>query len=445
MRRRNSQANGTRPDGPLECADAVRGGQGDGDITLSFDVNGVSGMSTPGTSPVAERISHLGTETAFAVSAEANEWKALGHTVYPFHLGDLDLPTPENIVEAAFRAVRDGKTGYCPNAGIPELRDAIATDVGASHGLRLSAENVAVQPGGKPVIEKFLLTLMDPGDEVLYPSPGFPIYESQIEFLGGVAKPYGFVPGEKNFLLDFDAIEAAVTPRTRLLIFNNLHNPTGAESPDAEIAALAELALRHDLYVLSDEAYWDVRHSGRSRSIASLPGMKERTVILYTFSKKYAMTGWRLGAAIGPKEIIAHIATLNVNQESCTTHFVQWAGVEALTGDQSGAKENLRVLRERRDAAVDILNEIPGVSCFRPEATFYLYPDVTGLMGSKGFGSYEQLRRAALEQAGVSFCTRLHFGRALPGEQRSYVRLAYSGISVELIQEGLGRLKEWAE
>ena len=161
---------------------------------------------------MAERISRLGTETAFAVSAEANEWRALGHTVYPFHLGDLDLPTPENIVEAAFRAVRDGKTGYCPNAGIPELREALAADVGASHGVTLRPENVAVQPGGKPVIEKFLLTLMDPGDEVLYPSPGFPIYESQIEFLGGVAKPYGFVPGEKNFLLDFDAIEARHHP-----------------------------------------------------------------------------------------------------------------------------------------------------------------------------------------------------------------------------------------
>jgi aspartate/methionine/tyrosine aminotransferase len=310
--------------------------------------------------------------------------------------------------------------------------------------MQLSAENVAVQPGGKPVIEKFLLTLMDPGDEVLYPSPGFPIYESQIEFLGGVAKPYGFVPGEGNFLLDFDAIEAAITPRTKLLIFNNLHNPTGAESPTSEIAALAELALEHDLYVLSDEAYWDVRYSGQSKSIASLPGMAGRTVILYTFSKKFAMTGWRLGGAVGPKDLIAHIATLNVNQESCTTHFIQWAGVEALTGDQTGPKEILRVLAERRDVAVDLLNEIPGVSCFRPEATFYLFPDVTGLMESKGLETYDQLRRAALEQAGVSFCTRLHFGRELPGEQRRYVRFAYSGISAELIREGLGRLKEWA-
>lgn len=394
---------------------------------------------------MAERINRLGTETAFAVSAEANAWRALGHTVYPFHLGDLDLPTPGNIVEAAFRAIRDGKTGYCPNAGIPELRAALADEISATHDLRYAPENVAVQPGGKPVIEKFLLTLMDPGDEVLYPSPGFPIYESQVEFLGGVAKPYGFVRGEKNFLLDFDSIEAAITPRTKLLIFNNLHNPTGAESPDEEIAALAELALKHDLYVLSDEAYWDVRYSGRSRSIASLPGMAERTVILYTFSKKYAMTGWRLGGAIGPKDLIAHVATLNVNQESCTTHFIQWAGVEALTGDQSGAKQILGVLEARRDAAVDLLNETPGVTCYRPEATFYLYPDVTGLMERKGLVTYDELRRAALEQAGVSFCTRLHFGRALPGEERRYIRFAYSGISVEQIGEGLGRLKEWAQ
>ena len=402
-------------------------------------------MTTTNTGAAARRMARLGTETAFAVSAEATAWKALGHTVYPFHLGDMDLPTPENIVEAAFRAIRDGKTGYCPNAGIPELRQALADDVSASHGVAYGPEDVAVQPGGKPVIEKFLLTLMDPGDEVLYPNPGFPIYESQIEFLGGVAKPYGFVPGERNFLLDIEAIEAAITPKTKLLIFNNLHNPTGAESPEAELETLAELARRHDLYVLSDEAYWDVRYSGRSRSLASLPGMPERTVILYTFSKKYAMTGWRLGGAIGPKELIAPIATLNVNQESCTTHFIQWAGVEALTGDQSDAEQIVRVLRERRDVAVDLLNEIPGVSCYRPEATFYLFPDVTALMERKGFATYDELRRGALEQAGCSFCTRLHFGRALPGERRRYVRIAYSGIASELIREGLGKLREWAQ
>jgi aspartate/methionine/tyrosine aminotransferase len=394
---------------------------------------------------IAERIRRLGTETAFAVSAEAATWREQGHTVYPFHLGDMDLPTPGNIVEAAQKAIRDGCTGYCPNAGILPLREALAADVGASHGLEYGPENVAVQPGGKPVIGKFILALMNPGDEVLYPSPGYPIYESQIEFHGGVAKPYGYVEGAGNFELDFDAVEAAITPRTRLLVFNNLQNPTGAESSPQELERLADLALRHDLIVLSDEAYWDIRYSGVSRSLASLPGMSERSVILYTFSKKFAMTGWRLGAAVGPSLFIDVIAKLNVNDESCSNHFVQYGALEGLTGGQTGPRRIVDTLRERRDAAVGILNEIPGVRCFRPEATFYLFPNVTGLMERKSLASYDEFRRAALEQTGVSFCTRLHFGRELPGETERYVRFAYSGIDTALIREGLGKLKAWAE
>jgi len=395
--------------------------------------------------PIAARIGRLGTETAFAVSAEAAAWQAQGHTVYPFHLGDMDLPTPQNIVEAAFRALRDGKTGYCPPAGIPALREALAADVGASHGLELGPRNVAIEPGGKPVIAKFILALMNPGDEVLYPSPGYPIYESQIEFHGGVALPYGYVEGSENFELDFEALEARVSPRTRLFIFNNLQNPTGAESSPAELERVAEFALRHDLAVLCDEAYWDIRYSGQSRSLASLPGMAARSVILYTFSKKFAMTGWRLGAAVGPAPIVDVIAKLNVNDESCSNHFVQYGALEGLSGDQSGPREILRILRERRDVCVSLLVTIPGVSCFTPAATFYLFPNVTGLMARKGVASYDELRRAALEQTGVSFCTRLHFGRALPGEKDAYVRFAYSGITVPLIEEGLGKLKAWAE
>jgi len=395
--------------------------------------------------PIAERIGRLGTETAFAVSAEAAAWQAQGHTVYPFHLGDMDLATPENIVEAAFRALRDGKTGYCPNAGIMPLREALADDVGASHGLALGPQNVAIEPGGKPVIGKFILALMDPGCEVLYPSPGYPIYESQIEFHGGVALPYGYVEGEKNFELDFEALEEKVSPRTRLLIFNDLQNPTGAESSPAELERVAVFALRHDLAVLCDEAYWDIRYSGRSHSLASLPGMAARCLILYTFSKKFAMTGWRLGAAVGPAAIVEVIAKLNVNDESCSNHFVQYGALEGLTGDQSGPREIVRVLKERRDACVGLLNQIPGVSCFTPAATFYLFPNFTGLMERKGLATYDELRRAALEETGVSFCTRLHFGRALPGEEERYVRFAYSGIPVPLIEEGLSKLKAWAE
>lgn len=394
---------------------------------------------------VAKRIARLGTETAFAVSAEAAAWQEKGHRVYPFHLGDMNLPTPQNIVDAAVRAIRDGKTGYCPNAGIFPLREALAADVGASHGVAYGPQNVAIQPGGKPVIGKFILALMDPGDEVLYPNPGYPIYESQIEFHGGVAKPYGYVEGSANFELDFEALEAQVGPRTKLLVFNNLQNPTGAESSAEELERVADFVLRHDLLVLCDEAYWDIRYSGSSRSLASLPGMSERCVLLYTFSKKFAMTGWRLGAAIGPTLLIDVIAKLNVNDESCSNHFVQYGALEGLTGDQSGPRRIVEILKERRDTAVRLLNEIPGVRCFSPEATFYLYPNVTGLMERKGLASYDELRRAALEQTGVSFCTRLHFGRELPGETQRYVRFAYSGIDVADIEEGLGNLKGWAE
>ena len=395
---------------------------------------------------IADRVRRLGTETAFAVSAEAAEWAGRGHKVYPFHLGDLDLPTPANIVAATEKAIADGKTGYCPNAGIPALREALAADVGASHGLELAAENVVIEPGGKPVIGKFILALMNPGDEVLYPNPGYPIYESQIEFHGGVALPYGYVEGAENFELDFEAIEAAVTPRTRLLIFNNLQNPTGAESSPAELERVAELALRHDLSVLSDEAYWDIRYSGASRSIASLPGMAERTVILYTFSKKFAMTGWRLGAAIGPTEIDRRDRQAQRQRRELLEplHPVRRAR-GAHRRSRAARGRSSRVLKERRDACVDLLNEIPGVSCFRPEATFYLFPNVTGLMERKGLTTYDELRRAALEQTGVSFCTRLHFGRALPGEaQPTCASPTRASPAIAEIREGLGKLKEWA-
>jgi aspartate/methionine/tyrosine aminotransferase len=394
---------------------------------------------------LAHRIARLGTETAFAVSAECAAHCAKGNKVYPFHLGDMNIHTPPNIVEATIRAMHDGKTGYAPNYGIPQLREALAADVSASHGIPYTLENVAIQPGGKPVISKFIQALVNPGDEVLYPSPGYPIYESQIEFHGGKGLPYSYLEGKDDFDIDIESITRQITPRTKFLILNNLQNPTGAECTEKEFAQLAELVLKHDLYVLCDEAYFDIRYAGKSVSFASLPGMAERCVILYTFSKKFAMTGWRLGAAIGPKEVIDVIAKLAVNDESCSNHFIQYGAIEGLTGDQSGPQKILQILKERRDTAVDILNSIPGVCCFRPNATFYLFPNVTAAMQRKGLDNYETLRRTLLEETGVSVCTRLHFGRALPGEKELYIRLAYSGIDVEQIREGLGKLKHFLE
>jgi aspartate/methionine/tyrosine aminotransferase len=394
---------------------------------------------------IAERILRLGTETAFAVSAEAAAFAAKGNKVYPFHLGDMNILTPANAMEAAVKAMKAGKTGYCPNAGIPQLREILAADVSASHGLAYSMENVAIQPGGKPTIGKFIMALMNPGDEVLYPNPGYPIYESQIEFHGGKAVPYSYIEGKDNFKIDIERLENRITTKTKLLILNDLQNPTGAECSAAELEKLAEIVRKHDLYVLCDEAYFDIRYEGKSNSFASLPGMVKRCVLLYTFSKKFAMTGWRLGATIGPKEIIDVIAKLNVNDESCPNHFIQYGAIEGLTGDQTEARQILATLKERRDVAVDILNSIEGIRCFRPNATFYLFPNVSGAMQKMGLSDYDEFRRSVLHATGVSFCTRRHFGRPLPGEKNFYIRLAYSGIDTAEIKEGLGKLKDFME
>jgi len=397
-------------------------------------------MSRP---TLAERLERLGTETAFTVSLAAAEWGAKGHQIYPFHLGDLDLATPANVVAAMDRAVADGKTGYCPAAGIPQLREALADDIGARRGLTYSPAQVVAQPGGKAVITKFIQAVMNPGDEVLYPSPGYPIYESQIDYFGGDAKAYRYVPTPTGFAIDLDQFRALVTPKTRAIIYNDLQNPIGAESSSAEREAIAQIAIDNDLVVLSDEAYFEMRYSGMSVSIASLPGMQERTVILYTFSKKFAMTGWRLGAAVGPQAIADAIAKLNTNDESCTTHFVQYAGVEAIQGDPHAADYILAVLLQRRDAAVEAIASIEGMSVATPEATFYLFPDVTEAMAITGSADVAAFAERALHATGVSFCTRRHFGRPQPGETRQYIRFAYSGLGADDIREGLGRLGQW--
>jgi len=394
---------------------------------------------------IADRIQRLGTETAFAVAAGAAAHAASGATIYPFHLGDLNFKTPAHIVEAAKQAIRDGKTGYCPNGGILPLRETLAEDVNARRGTAYTADHVSIQPGGKPVIGKFLQVLMNPGDMVLCPSPGYPIYESLIEYFGGTVATYGFVPGTEGFRIDLEGLERAITPKTKLLIVNDFQNPTGAACSAGEHEKLAEIAQRHDLMVLLDEAYFEIHYEGRARSLVSQPDMAERCVLLYTFGKKFAMTGWRLGAAIGPREVIAYITKLNVNDESCTNHFVQYAGLAALTGDQTEPARMVQVLRKRRDMAVAMLNATPGIRCYSPPASFYLYPDVTNLMERKGFGGdYKAFAEDVLVKTGMSFCTRLHFGAPLPGETRRYIRLAYSGVDVEVIKTALGKLQVYA-
>jgi len=394
---------------------------------------------------IASRIKSLGTETAFAVSEEAAAFAAKGAKIYPFHLGDLNFKTPAKIVEATLKAIDDGKTGYCPTRGITPLREALAADINAARKTHYKLDNVAVQPGGKPTIGKFVLALMNPGDEVLYPNPGYPIYESQIGFNGGVPVPYTFVEEDGRFRLDFENLRSKVTKRTRMLVINSPQNPTAAEYDRKELEQLAELALEHDLIVLSDEAYFDIRYEGSSLSIASFPGMEERTVILYTFSKKFAMSGWRLGATIGPVEVINIVAKLNVNDESCSNHFIQYGALAGLTSVQPEVKKQLAVLKERRDVAHEILNSIPGIRCLLPQTTFYLYPNVTELMERKGYVDYESFRKDLLQNTGVSFTTRLHFGKLAEDERDKYVRFAYSGIDMEAIREGLGKMKAYLD
>lgn len=399
---------------------------------------------------LAERLTNLGTETAFSVSLAAADWAAQGNRVFPFHLGDINLPTPANIAEAMNLAIAEGKTGYCPAAGIMALREALANDVGSRRGVRFEAANVVVQPGGKPVIGKFVQSVMNPGEGVLYPNPGYPIYESMIEYYGGVSQPYRYIQTDTGFAIDLDHLRASITPRkkgqgTRAIIYNNLQNPLSCESSPAEMRAIADIAIEHDLWVLADEAYFEMRYAGTSSSIASLPGMLDRTVILYTFSKKFAMTGWRLGAAIAPLPVAESIAKLNTNDESCTTHFVQAAGVAGITGSTDGPKAILDELHRRRDAAWDQLVQIDGVVCPKPESTFYLFPNVTAVMERIGFDEVGKFATAALHNTGVSFCTRRHFGRPQPGETEHFVRFAYSGLSCADIEEGLSGLRRWID
>ena len=394
----------------------------------------------------ASRLDLLGTETAFAVSVDTKNWANKGHKVFPFHLGDINLPTPSNIQEAAMKHMHDGKTGYCPAEGIPELRDALSQDVGQRRGINYTAENVAIHPGGKPTIWKFISAVMNRGDEVLYPNPGYPIYESQIEYQGGMATPYIYRETDDGFAIDIDQLKESISGKTRVLIYNNYQNPLSASSSREEMEALAEIAIEHDLWVLSDDAYFEIRYVDEPpNSIVSLPGMRERTAILYTFSKKYAMTGWRIGGTIGPRKLIHHISRINVNDESCTNHFLQWAMIEALTGDDSGARRLLSKLKNRRDVAVECLNTIEGIRVPTPESTFYLFLNVTSVLDRKDITDLEQFRKKVLIETGVSFCTRNHFGRSLPGEDGHFIRLAYSGIGVNEIREGLNIFKDWIE
>jgi aspartate/methionine/tyrosine aminotransferase len=391
--------------------------------------------------PLAKRMSRLGTETAYSVSLEAGQLKAQGKKIIPLHIGDLNFRTPQIVVDACKQALDDGLHGYCPAAGIPELRAAMAEYYNKNFGLNYTAENVSIQSGGKPGIGKFLQCLVNEGDEVLYPSPGYPIYESVANYIGATAIPYQYdMLPNKTFKLDLVGLKAKIRPGvTRAIFLNDFQNPMGVAHTRAELEAIAEICKQNDIFVFSDDPYHAIRFDKEAEfvHIATIPGMADRTLCGFTFSKSYAMTGWRLGATVGPKWLVDQITKINTNDEACTTHFIQKAGVTALTHPDAKkfTEDMVAELLVRRDALATEINSIPGFAAFIPESTFYMMVDVTEAMKMMGVTDLEEFRQRVLRDTGVSFCTRAHFGTPIKGETVQLVRFAFSGVTVEVIKE----------
>ena len=383
-----------------------------------------------GSSTFAKRMSRLGTESAFEVLAKAKSLEAQGKDIIHLEIGQPDFSTPMNVCEAAFKAMKDGHTGYCPSAGIPEFREVIAQHISETRGIDIHPDEVTVTPGAKPIIFFTILALIDEGDEVIYPEPGFPVYESVVDFIGGKAVPLP-LREEVDFRFLIEDLVGSITERTKLLILNSPQNPTGGTLTTEDIAAIAELARKHNFYILTDEVYSRLLYEGTHQSILSLPGMKEQTILIDGHSKTYAMTGWRLGYGIAPRPIADKITQLTINSNSCTATFTQIAGIEALTGPQTFVTQMVTEFRKRRDAIVEGLNAIYGVSCIKPLGSFYVFPNVTQLPLS-----CEALADYLMDEAGVALLPGTAFGKYGDG----YLRLSYAN-SLENIEEALHRIK----
>ena len=379
---------------------------------------------------VASRMMDLGTETAFEVLAKARALEAQGREIIHLEIGEPDFDTPSHIVEAGVEALREGYTHYGPTPGLPELRQAIARDSREVRGIDTEAAQVVVTPGAKPIMFYLLLTLAEPGVEVIYPNPGFPIYESMIKFCGATPVPMQ-LHGSSGYHPDLHDLARKITSRTRLIIINSPENPCGSVLTQAELQRIAQLVLERDgLYVLSDEIYKDILYSGEHHSIASFPGMAERTIILDGFSKSYAMTGWRLGYGIMPEELVPHVTKLAVNSVSCAASFSQRAALAALEGPRDGVEAMVAEFALRRRLITDGLRNIPGITCPEPEGAFYVFPSIedTGI-------SSAEFEERAMNEAGVALLSGAAFGEF--GEE--YVRLSYAN-SQENILKALDQL-----
>ena len=381
---------------------------------------------------LASRMSRLGTETAFEVLNRARALEKQGKEIIHLEIGEPDFDTPANVVEAGVDALRRGWTHYGPSAGLPELRQTIADYVSRTRKVPISSDEVVVVPGGKPIIFFTILALIESGDEVLYPNPGFPIYESMVNYSVGKGIPIP-LREERDFAVDVKELASLITDHTRLIILNSPHNPTGGVLTRKDIFEIAEAIGDRNILVLSDEIYSRLIYDGEHFSIMSVPGFKDRTILLDGFSKTYAMTGWRLGYGVMRADLASQIAKLVTNANSCTASFTQMAGIEAVRGDQSSVDKMSNEFRRRRDAFVAGLNKIKGFSCRMPKGAFYTFPNIT-----KTGWSSKKLADALLEQAGVAALAGTAFGANGEG----YLRFSVAN-SLENLNKALSRIEEW--
>jgi len=384
---------------------------------------------------LARRMSRLGTETAFEVLNKARALERQGKSIIHLEIGEPDFDTPANVVEAGIDALRKGWTHYGPSAGLPELRQALAEYVGRTRGVKVSSDEVVVVPGGKPIIFFTILSLIDEGHEVIYPNPGFPIYESMIHYVGGRAVPIR-LREDRDFSLDVNELAALINDRTRLIILNSPQNPTGGVLERRDIEQIAKVIGDRNIMILSDEIYSRLLFDGGQHfSIMSVPGMQERTILLDGFSKTYAMTGWRMGYGVMRADLAAHMTRLMTNSNSCTASFTQVAGVEAIRGDQASVDHMRNEFQRRRDVFVAGLNKIRGFSCRMPKGAFYVFPNIT----KTGWKS-KPLADALLEQAGVAALSGTSFGEFGEG----YLRFSVAN-SLENLQQALDRINQWTK
>ena len=392
---------------------------------------------------LARRMGRLGNENAFVVLAEVTKLKEQGRDIVNFGVGEPDFDTPLNIKNAGIKAINDNMTHYSPPAGVPDFRRSVARYISATRNIDIDMDNVIITPSTKPAIFNAISALIDSGDEVIYPNPGYPIYESLINYVGGKSVPLPLLE-EKEFSFDINDLKKAITGKTRMIIINSPQNPTGGILSKEDLNAIAKIAIENDIWVMSDEIYSRIVYDGEFNSIISIAGMKDRTILVDGFSKVYAMTGWRLGYGIMPKELIVQMIALNTNIITCTATFSQYAGIEGLEGPQDDTYRMVEEFKARRDMIVAGLNDIKGFKCLLPKGAFYVFPNITQACRNLGLKDSQAMQQLLLHDGNVAVLPRTSFGVRNAEEKEEYIRLSYA-TSRENIEEGLARIKKVIE